>query len=274
MPDQASPTTPDATYPADLYVAVHRGTEGDIDFYRRVCTSARSVLELGVGGGRIARALLSDGCEVTGVERDPELLEIAGRVAPSARLVRADMRELDLGARFDRVLLPYNGIYCLLDEADRLACLTSVRDHLAPEGLFVFDAWAADPFHADGAEAVEDAGGTDEDEPELVADASARDTTYQVFEWSRWVPSRQRIDAFYRHEPADGGASIDATIPQRYLLGDEVAPLLERAGLELVALLGGFDQHAYDPDDSERLIGVARRASHRSAPGSQSAPGS
>ena len=34
-------------YPADLYASLHRGKEGDEEFYRAVCAGADRVLELG-----------------------------------------------------------------------------------------------------------------------------------------------------------------------------------------------------------------------------------
>jgi SAM-dependent methyltransferase len=246
MPKAPSTT---AAYPPALYAAVHRGNAGDVDYYRCVCAGAQSVLELGCGVGRIAHAVAADGCEVVGIERDRGLLDLAP--AGPASLLRGDMRAFQLDRRFDRIIAPYNGMYCLLDEDDLLACLGCVREHLAPEGLFVFDGYAADAFHAEGAES---APGWDALEP--VAAAEVDGVAWEVLEQSWWDPRTQRIDARYVHV-ASGGQTVEATISQRYLLSHQVGGLLEHVGLRLMALQGGFDQAAFEPDQSELLIAVA-----------------
>ncbi|MFW5921271.1 MAG: class I SAM-dependent methyltransferase [Polyangiales bacterium] len=235
-----------ARYPPDLYLAVHDGNPGDVYFYRRACTEGRDVLELGCGAGRVSCALAADGLDVAGVERDRELLALAPSCG--ARFVEADMRRVDLGRRFDRIIAPYNALYCTLDEDELVDTLAQARAHARDGALLVFDGWAADRFHAEAdPEAV--------DEPERVKTVRARGFTWDVYEHSHWDRERQRIDACYRHVPREGGEAVEATIAQRYLLGDQVGPMLSRAGFELLALLGSFDDEAFD-EDSEHLIAV------------------
>jgi SAM-dependent methyltransferase len=238
----------DRSYPADLYLAVHRGTPGDIWFYRRVCSGADSVLELGCGAGRIATAIAADGLHVVGVENNPELLD---RAPPSgAELQLGDMRTVSVGETFDRVLIPYNGVYCLLEEEDAVQCFEHVRAHLREGGLMVFDAYAADEFHQAAGEQPE------WDEPELVMSIQLQGRSWDVYEHSWLDREWQRIDAVYDHVPREGGDTVRGVIAQRYLLSTQVQGLLERAGLELVALLGDFDEEAFG-EDSDRLIAVA-----------------
>lgn len=235
------------TYPPDLYLAVHDGNPGDAYFYRRACTEGRDVLELGCGAGRVSCALAADGLEVVGVERDAELLARAPDCG--ARFVEADMRDVDLGRRFDRIIAPYNALYCALDERELVRVLARARAHAREGALLVFDGWSADRFHAE-------ADPEEVDAPERVKTVEARGGTWDVYEHSRWERDAQRIDAHYRHVPREGGEAVEATIAQRYLLSEQVGPLLSEAGFELLALLGAFDDEAFDAD-SEHLIGVA-----------------
>lgn len=78
-----------------------------------------------------------------------------------------------------------------------------------------------------------------------------------MLEQSRWEPATHRLAARYAHVPDDGGESIEMRIRQRYLLSGQVGSPLCRAGLETVALLGGFDPSAFDPEESELLVVVA-----------------
>lgn len=246
---------PPSAYPADLYAAVHRGNEGDRRYYRLVAAGARDVLELGCGFGRIASALSLDGVDVVGLDLDPEMVELARRAAPRATLEVGDMRRFALSRRFDRVLIPYNGLYCLLTREDVVQTLRLAAEHLRKDGLVVFDGYNADPFHR---ASTDDDG--DWDEESFVKTVRARGTRWDVFERSRWDRSTQRIDAVYRHRPRDEGhAPVVASIPQRYLLGAQIEGLLADAGLELLALQGGFDQQAYETLESPSLVVVARR---------------
>ncbi len=237
---------PLVAYPPALFAAIHTGTDGDVDFYRRVCTGARSVLEFGCGFGRIAKPLYDDGLEVVGLDLSEGLMAMA---PAGPTYLREDMRKVSLGRTFDRVILPYNGMYCMLDQPSVDAVLARAKEHLAPGGYFVFDAYAADAFH-DLAEGELDA----QDEFALVKEATFEGAPVEVFERSDWEPAQQRIDATYVHRV--GEQLTKAQLPQRYLLSHQIVGLFERAGLSLVALHGGFDQHAFD-EDSPLLIATA-----------------
>ena len=244
-------SSPPVPYPAELYAAVHRGQPGDVAFYRRVCAGARDVLELGCGFGRVAKPLCDDGHLVTGIDLDHGLLELGRRRAPRAELLEADFRTFDLGRRFERILCPFNGLYCLTREEELVEALRRVREHLVPGGLFAFDLYDADDFHRE-APATEDV-------PELVASVEALGTKWDVFEHSLWERSTQRIDAIYTHVPHDGRPRVMATIAQRYLLSPQLEPLLAEAGLSLLALHGDFDEQPHDRS-SRLLIGIATPA--------------
>lgn len=210
------------------------------------------MLELGCGTGRIASALVEPGRRVVGLEIDAALFALARRKAPGVELMRGDMRSFDLDARFDRIIVPFTTFYCLLTRRDALACLKRVRRHLAPKGLFAFDAYAADGFHADS-----EPSDVDPDADALLAAFEHRGRLWNVFERSTWHKRRQRLDVTYTYRSRSKTLRID--IPQRYLLREEVAPLLERAGLRLTTLRGGFRNQRYTRH-SELLVVTAKRA--------------
>jgi len=100
--------------------------------------AAGSLLELGCGTGAML-AGLAPAFEVTGVDRSPEMLAIAARTAPGARLILDDMTEFSLGARFDVVICVFDTLNHLPRLADWRAMFGRVHEHLAPGGLFTFD---------------------------------------------------------------------------------------------------------------------------------------
>ena len=112
---------------------------------------------------------------------------------------------LDFARQFDRILCPFNGLYCLTNEADLIETLKRVREHLRPDGLFAFDVYDADDFPTDAPNGGDEV-------PELVATAEALGTTWDVFEASLWDRSEQRIDAVYTHVPHDGRPRVTALL--------------------------------------------------------------
>lgn len=234
---------------AALYALVHDGAPGDVEFYRRVTRGAGRVLELGAGWGRVASHL--EAREVVGLEMDPGMRALAA--ARGFDAVEGDMRDLSLG-RFDFIIVPFTGIYCLLTEDDLLACLRSVRESLTPTGQLVFDAYAADSFHDESAP---------EDYPddllELVAEIEHDGTPLLVYERSTWDPDTQRVDATYQYETEDGTIVAEIEIGHRYLRSASLEGLLQRAGLRLLKLLGSFDGEPFDRSSSGSLIVFACR---------------
>lgn len=240
-------------YPADLYAALHRGNPGDEAFYRAVCAGADRVLELGCGSGRILEALVDQGGQLVGIDSSEEALALARtRLPASVRLQRADMETFDLGGGFDRVLIPFNGIYCLPDIARVRRTFVQVEKALVPGGLLVFDGYAGDPIHED------DSFEEGFDEEGEIATIDARGKHWRVFERSEYERWSQRFTVHYRYLAEDDGEEIFATIRHRYLRLEEALEALESAGLEPLAAHGDFDQSAYD-GDSDHMVVTARK---------------
>ena len=244
-------------YPAELYELVHRGTAGDVSFYCRVCEGASSVLELGCGYGRLLEPL-SELADVTGLDRDPELLvraKVRLTERSGAQLVHGDMTEFDPastfapGGGFDRILIPHSGIYCLPDDEACVACFRCCAKTLRPGGALVFDAYAADAFHLD-----EDPDDHTDDRLDPVVSVEFEGRQYDVFERSRWERSTQRLDVTYEYIPRGGGAVLQGRLMHRYLLRSQIEPLLEQAGMRLESLHG--DWHGR-PVSSESDMWVA-----------------
>jgi len=247
-----------AALEAELYALTHRGTPGDLEFYTRVCHGAAAVLELGCGYGRLLHALAQRGRRVLGLDSNRELLALAKRnlrALPKARqrgveLVNADMTRFEFAPGFDRVLLPYNGLYCLLGRRAALACFRAARAALAPNGLFVFDVWNAHAFHRDRAIASS----ADASEPIVTIQHAGR--VWDVFERSRTRRRAQRLDVTYDYLPRGGGKPCQIVIPQRYYLEPELTELLARAGLVAHHRFGDFSGARFSAR-AEHLIVVA-----------------
>lgn len=243
---------------AELYALTHRGNAGDVEFYTQACRGAQRVLELGSGSGRLLTALAATKRELVGLELDPKFVALAKRnlrALPekkrnSVQIVRGDMRDFELSQRFERVLLPYNALYCLLGSRAALACFRAARRALEPGGLLVLDVWNAGPFHTSSAR-------TSADDPTPIVSLRHAGKTWDVFERSRVRRAQQRLDVSYTYVPREGGRTYQIPIAQRYYLPAEISELLERAGFSVQARYGDFGGQRFSAR-SAQLIVLAR----------------
>lgn len=91
------------------------------------------VLNLGCGAGEpIARWFMAEGYAVTGADVAPGMLDIARVRWPDGDWRHADMRDLDLGERFDGIVA-WNSFCHLTADAQR-AALCHMARHLEPGG--------------------------------------------------------------------------------------------------------------------------------------------
>lgn len=79
---------------------------GEVDFVMRYAPT--SVLDAGCGSGRVAIELDRRGVEVVGADVDASMLATARSRAPHIEWVESDLATLDLGRRFDVVVMAGN----------------------------------------------------------------------------------------------------------------------------------------------------------------------
>jgi SAM-dependent methyltransferase len=112
----------------ELYRRLEAGDE--IDLIRSLSPAGGSILDLGAGAGRLADPLSAAGFVVTAVDQSADMLaEIRG----GASCVRSTIEALDLGARFDVVLLSSYLLNTPASES-RAGLLRACARHLKPSG--------------------------------------------------------------------------------------------------------------------------------------------
>lgn len=240
-------------YPAEFYDALHRGTAGDLQHYSRHCAPASSLLELGCGSGRVLAALAAPNRECTGIDIHEGLLELARKTlghAPNTRVLAQDMLALSFSNRFDRILLPFCGVYCVETEQELDRLFAGVAKHLNPGGSFILDTYNADIFHQDDDEPDQEQAPHEHDEIQV------RGVCYQVFEQSRWDRNQQRILVSYLHAAKDPHAAKDAGLADEvvaellhhYWLSTQLHESASRAGLVPKEAFGDFEGSKWTPE--------------------------
>lgn len=136
---------------AEVYDRWYEGvTDADAtaEFLAARCRSSRSgsvatVLELGVGTGRLAAPMAARGLRVVGVDGSAAMLApLAAEPVPGVDVVRADMRALPfrVAPRFDGVLIAFNTLFNLASKQDQADVLRTSAELLAPGGVLVIEA--------------------------------------------------------------------------------------------------------------------------------------
>lgn len=118
----------------DRLAAEGGDVHGEADLVRRY--GPRSVLDAGCGTGRVAIELARHGIDVVGADVDASMLAAARRSGPSIEWVESDLAALELGRRFDVVVMAGNVLLFTTPgtEADVVA---GCARHLAPGGTLL-----------------------------------------------------------------------------------------------------------------------------------------
>jgi SAM-dependent methyltransferase len=153
----------------DALAAGGADVHGEATFVRAF--GPASVLDAGCGTGRVAIELARHGIDVVGVDVDRSMLAAARRRQPELEWVESDLAALDLGRRFDVVVLAGNvplftapgthaelvagcarhvgGALVAGFELTRGYDLASYDEHCAAAGLVLsarFSTWDREPF--------------------------------------------------------------------------------------------------------------------------------
>lgn len=98
---------------------------------------ARTLLELGSGGGNNASHLAGHFDELTLVDLSPEMLEVSRALNPDCEHVVGDMRDVRLGRLFDCVFV-HDAVCYMLTEDDLRRAIATAFAHCRPGGAALF----------------------------------------------------------------------------------------------------------------------------------------
>lgn len=194
------------------------------DLVQRHHPAARTMLDLGCGTGRHAQLLGAHGYTLTGVDLSEEMLRTARASNPGLSFIQGDVRSVRLGKTFDVVASLFHVMSYQTTNADLRAALDTVREHLAPGGLFVFDCWYGPAVLTSRPETrikrLEDESihVTRLAEPVLHPNENVVDVNYHVL---------------IRDKQSGAVEELRETHKMRYLFAPEVEALLDAANLRL-----------------------------------------
>jgi SAM-dependent methyltransferase len=111
------------------------------DLVRARRPGATSLLDVGCGTGAHLAAFARHFTDVAGLDAAAPMIERAAERLPDAALHVADMRDFDLGRRFDAVVSMFSAIGYLATVADLEQAAAAMSRHLADDGVLVVEPW-------------------------------------------------------------------------------------------------------------------------------------
>jgi SAM-dependent methyltransferase len=129
----------------DALAAQGHDMHGEADLV--VSYEPSTVLDAGCGTGRVGRELARRGCQVTGVDVDPAMLEVARRKAPHIDWLEGDLADpaLTFGRFFDVVVMAGN-VLIFVAPGTEGAVLSNMARQLAVGGRLI----SGYSLHAEG----------------------------------------------------------------------------------------------------------------------------
>jgi SAM-dependent methyltransferase len=239
----------------DLYDKRYGRRASDVRFYLALARERRSMLELGVGTGRIAIAAARAGVRVTGVELSSSMIERArARLAGEARevqrrvaLFEGDLRTARIGRRFPLVIAPFNVFMHLYSRADVEQALATVRAHLTQNGRFALDV-VNPPLAELGEPGSSHLGGN----------VRVDGRTYRERERYQYDGVRQ-IEIVETRFERRGEKAFSTLLSHRHFFPAELEALLHYNGFAIEARFGDYHRRPFTTGSPSQVI-VAKRA--------------
>ena len=124
--------------------------EKECDFIEEILrnyagSTVEAILEGGCGAGGHAIPLARRGYNVTGIDISEPMINTAKAKARKAKqridFQVNDLRQFDIGRKFDACLCMFAVLGYITDTGDLLKTFANIRQHLKKNSLFVFDVW-------------------------------------------------------------------------------------------------------------------------------------
>ena len=228
---------------ADVYDDWYAGisdVDATVSFLASLAGPDGSVLELGVGTGRLAVPLAALVGRVVGIDASEKMLERLAILDPQRTVVSmlGDMVDDLPREGFDVVAVAYNTFFGLLTHERQQACFSAVAERIGDDGAFVIEAFVPQPHT--GSQVSVRSLTTDR----VVLSASVHDA------------EQQSADGQFIEITEQGGVRLRPW-SIRWTHPEQLDDMAVSAGLRLDERWGGFAREPFDTD-SERHVSVYR----------------
>jgi len=206
------------------------------------------LLDLGCGTGSLTKLMARHGFDMIGIDNSEEMLEIAMEKKLESGLdilyLLQDMREIELYGTVRAVISICDSMNYIMDEEDLLKVFKLVNNYLDPKGIFIFDLNTKYKYEQILGERV-----------------IAENREDCSFIWENYYYGDEEVNEYdltlFIKEEDNLYRRFQENHYQKVYEPDAVKKLLEKAGMELLAVYDAFTKEP-PKNDSERIYVIAR----------------
>ena len=236
----------------------------DIEFFVDYAKKAGGkILELGCGTGRVLIPTAVAGCEITGLDLSPFMLQkcrekvakLPAETRKNIRLIQGDMTNFATGEKYALATIPFRPLQHLITIAEQKACLDCINTHLVKKGKLVFDVYHTYlPRLIDTKYFMEMEVG-----PALtLPDGRVIKRTNRTAAFHHAEQYNDIEFIFYVSYPDGKKERLVHAFPMRYFYRYEIEHLLSLCGFKILEFYGNFDKSQFS-DESQEMIFVAEK---------------
>ena len=196
-------------------------------------------LEFGIGTGRIALPLQAAGVKVNGIDTSPAMVAQL-RAKPGGETIPVTMgsfADVDVEGQFELIFAVFTTFFALPTQAEQVRCFANVARHLAPDGVFVIEAFVPDVArYSAGRQSVR-----------LIS----MDAQSVRLNAAQLDPVNQRIIAQQIHLGPQGIQMYPAQL--RYAWPPELDLMAQLAGLQLLHRWGSWHRGPFTADSTRHI---------------------
>jgi len=120
--------------------------EGECEFIESILRryskiKSKSILDIGCGTGNHAVILAKKGYRVVGFDISKTMIELAKKKSKSVEFYVSDIENFKFDKKFDACISMFAVISYITSTNSLLKAFKNIRDHLNPDGIFIFDVW-------------------------------------------------------------------------------------------------------------------------------------
>jgi len=218
----------------------------DRDLYLSLAGSPRqTILDLGCGTGLLCNAYAAKNHDVTGVDPSPVMLDVGRRKPHGAKIewVQSFAQTYQSDKRFDLIIMTGHAFQVLLDDEDVLATFSTMRKHIKPGGIVVFESrnplidWKKDwnyDMHL----------------------ALAGKTVHESRRFIAMQDDRMSFKLTYQFSDE----TLVSASELRFMSRSDIEERLAESGLYVDKILGDWDGEPFDEGISPEMIFIVRAA--------------
>ena len=255
----------DLEFVSDFYDTMYNHlARRDIEFFIDYAKKADGkTLELGCGTGRVLIPTAGAGCEITGLDFSPNMLQKCREkltsqtkeVQSRVKLIHGSMIKFKTGEKYALVTIPFRPFQHLVTVEEQKACLDCIHRHLLEKGKLVFDVFHTYlPRLIDTRYFMEMAVGESLTLPDgRVVKRTERTAAFHHAEQYNDIEL-----IFYVNYPDGRKERLVHAFPMRYFYRYEIEHLLSLCGFKILEFYGNFDKSDFT-DESPEMIFVAEK---------------